>query len=65
MERIPIEQYAAGQRTAPLIEYEDLDDSFLINFVVGENDEGCGMDQVKRIAEDMDDAHFTFHTEWG
>ena len=64
MERIPIEQYAAGQRSAPSIEYEDLDDSFLINFVVGEND-GCNMDRAKRIAEDMSDAHTSFHMEYG
>lgn len=65
MERIPIEQYAAGQRSAPELEYEDLDDSFLVNFVVGEKDDGCNMDQVRRIASDMTDAHYTFHTEWG
>ena len=65
MERIPIEQYAAGQRRAPAIDYEDLDDSFLVNFVVGEKDDGCNMDQVKRIARDMSDAHYVFHTEWG
>ena len=65
MERIPIEEYAAGRRSAPEIEYEDLDDSFQILFVVGEKDDGCNMDQVKRIARDMDNAHYTFHTEWG
>ena len=65
MERIPIEQYAVGQRSAPSIEYEDLDDSFLINFIVGEKDDGCNMDRALRIAKDMSDAHYTFHTEWG
>ena len=65
MERIPIEQYAAGQRSAPALEYEDLDDSFLINFVVGENDTGCDMNHAKRIARDLSDAHTAFHTELG
>lgn len=64
MERIPIEEYAAGRRSAPELEYKDLDDSFLINFVVGERDDGCNMDQVKRIARDMDDAAYVFHTEY-
>ena len=63
MERIPIEQYAAGQRSAPSIEYKDLDDSFLINFIVGEKDDCCNADQAKRIARDMSDAHYTIHEE--
>ena len=65
MERIPIEQYAAGQRSAPSIEYEDLDDSFLINFIFGEKDDFCNTDKLKRIARDMSDAHYTFHEELG
>ena len=65
MERIPIEQYAAGQRSAPALEFEVVDDSFLINFVVGENDSGCDMEHAKRVARGMSDAHTAFHTEWG
>jgi len=65
MERIPIEQYAAGQRSAPMVEYEDLDGRFQIRFVVGELDDGCNMAQTERIARDMDNASYTFDTEWG
>ena len=64
MELIPIEQYAAGQRRAPSIEYEDLDDSFLINMIVGEKD-NCNMDQAERIGRDMSGAHTSFHMEEG
>ena len=38
MEFIPIEEYAAGRRTAPSIDYNDLDDSFLISLIVGAED---------------------------
>ena len=64
MELIPIEQYAEGQRSAPSILYENLDDSFLINLIDGENDD-CSREQTERIARDMPNAHYTFHTEWG
>lgn len=65
MDRIPIEQYAAGQRSAPSVEYEDLDDRFHITFVVGELDDGCNMAQTERIARDMDNASYTFYNEEG
>ena len=64
MELIPIEQYAAGVRSAPSIEYEDLDDSFLINMIIGERD-NCNMDQAERTARDMSGAHTSIHMEYG
>ena len=38
MEYIPIEDYAAGQRSSPSIDFNDLDESFLISMVVGTED---------------------------
>ena len=65
MEFIPIDEYAAGTRTAPSIDYDDLDDRFLISLVVGTEDVNCPAEQADRIARDLDKASVSFHYEEG
>ena len=65
MELIPIDEYAAGTRTAPSIDYDDLDDRFLISLVVGTEDMFHPAEQAERIARDLDKASVSFHYEQG
>ena len=65
MEEIPIESYAAGQRTAAPIEFNDLDDSFMISLVAGTEDFSASPDHVQRIARDLSNARLSHHLEQG
>ena len=65
MEFIPIDEYAAGTRTAPSIDYDDLDDRFLISLVIGTEDMFHPAKQAERIGRDLNKASVSLHYEEG
>ena len=64
-ELISIDDYANGIRTSHTIDYDFLDDSFLISLIVAEYDVNAPPEQAERIARDLESAgaKVAYHVE--